>query len=189
VALPVPGEHNARNAAAALEACVAAGADAAAAAAALASYPGARRRLEPLGPTPAGALVYDDYAHNANEIRASLAALRTLGPQRVVAVFEPLLYSRTVQMARDWAAALARADVVLVLDVFPGSEAGDPPVSGRLLVEALAGIADGPEVSWSPTGEEAAAYLAAELREGDACIVMGSGPAPQRLARSLARSR
>ena len=172
VRLPVPGEHNAHNAAAALEACRLAGVDGVDA---LATYPGARRRLELLGQTPAGARVYDDYAIHENEITASLAALRTLYPGRVVAVFEPLLYSRTREMAAAWGRALSAADAVVVLDVFAGSEAGDEPVSSQLVLDAV----DGPPVV-------AREQLEAMLRTGDACVFMGVGPAPQRIARALA---
>jgi UDP-N-acetylmuramate--alanine ligase len=167
VRLPVPGAHNVANAVAALEACRLAGVDGVEA---LKTYPGARRRIEPLGRG-----VYNDYAIHANEIRASLAALRTLGHDRVVVVFEPLLYSRTRSMAAEWGEALRAADDVVVLEVHAGSEAGDEPVSGRGVAEAAGG-------TFSPGGEE----LAQLLRPGDACVFMGAGPTPQRLARELA---
>ena len=111
VRLAVPGAHNARNAAAALEACRLAGADPAAAVAALADFAGAGRRFERLGTTPSGATVVDDYAHHPTEVAATIAAARTLGPRRVVAVFQPHLYSRTQRLAAAFGAALALADV------------------------------------------------------------------------------
>jgi UDP-N-acetylmuramate--alanine ligase len=178
----VPGAHNAADAAAALEACRLAGLDLAAAVAALRSYPGARRRLEPVGRSAAGADVYDDYAIHANEVRASLAALRTLGPRRLVVVFEPLLYSRTREMARDLGAALSEADEVVVLDVFAGSEAGEehPGVTGALIADAVSG----PPAVWAGTADAAQRHL--ELADGDACVVMGVGGVPHALARELA---
>jgi UDP-N-acetylmuramate--alanine ligase len=187
VRLRVPGEHNARNAAAALEACRLVGVEPAAAVHALQSFPGARRRIEPLGRTAAGARIYEDYACHPNTIRTSLAALRTVEPGRVVAVFEPILFSRTRTMARPLAEALADADLVAVLDVYPGSEAGQhhPGVSGRLIADAAREYLGDGLVTWLPTPEEAKAHLAATLRADEACVFMGVGPNPQRLARSL----
>src|SRR3954470_14197922 len=98
VRLTVPGAHNARNAAAALEACRLAGADPAVAARALADFAGAGRRCERLGATPPGATVIDDYAHHPTEVAATIDAARTLGAGRVVAVFQPHLYSRTQRL-------------------------------------------------------------------------------------------
>ena len=119
--LAVPGAHNALNARAAIAALAAAGEDPDAAAAALADFPGVRRRLELKG-TTAGARVYDDYAHHPTEVRAALSALRELAPDRLVAVFQPHLYSRTKAMAADFGSALALADEIVVLDVYPARE-------------------------------------------------------------------
>ncbi|MCW3066450.1 MAG: UDP-N-acetylmuramate--L-alanine ligase, partial [Solirubrobacterales bacterium] len=118
VRLRVPGAHNALNAAAALEACRVAGADLDRAVAALSDFTGAGRRFEALGATSSGARVYDDYAHHPTEVRATLAGARTLAPARLVAVFQPHLFSRTAALAREFGAALALADVVVVLDVY-----------------------------------------------------------------------
>src|SRR3712207_1002809 len=92
LSLAVPGAHNALNARAAIAALAAAGEDPDAAAAALADFPGVRRRLELKG-TAAGARGYDDYAHHPTEVRAALTALREPAPERLVAVFQPHLYS------------------------------------------------------------------------------------------------
>src|SRR5581483_522812 len=99
VRLAVPGEHNVLNALAALAACAAAGVSVAEAAPALASFSGARRRFEYRGRTASGAAVYDDYAHHPTEVRATIEAARTLDPARVVACFQPHLYSRTAMLA------------------------------------------------------------------------------------------
>jgi UDP-N-acetylmuramate--alanine ligase len=183
VELPVPGAHNAANAAGALEACRLAGLDAAVTAAALRDYPGARRRLEPVGRSAGGARIFDDYAIHANEVRASLAALRTLTPGRIVAVFEPLLYSRTREMAPELGAALSAADEVVVLDIFAGSEAGedDGTVSGQIVADAVAG----PPALWAGTPQVARRHLEPRLGAGDACVVMGVGAAPQAVAQAL----
>ncbi|MDQ6775877.1 MAG: Mur ligase domain-containing protein, partial [Actinomycetota bacterium] len=119
VLLGVPGAHNAVNAAGALEACVLAGGHPAVAAATLADFRGARRRFERVGDTAAGAAVYDDYAHHPTEVAAMVALARTLDPARVVAVFQPHLYSRTQALAPAFGAALAGADVAVVVDIYP----------------------------------------------------------------------
>jgi UDP-N-acetylmuramate--alanine ligase len=177
VELPVPGAHNVRNAAAALAACALAGADPAAAATALASFGGAGRRFERLGTTAAGAAVVDDYAHHPTEVRATIAAARTLEPRRVVAVFQPHLFSRTRHQFREFGAALALADLVVVLDVYPARERAEdfPGVSGRLVAAAAADAAAGRPVAWLPGFDAAERFLRAELAEGDLLLTLGAG--------------
>ena len=177
VRLRVPGAHNARNAAAALEACALAGADPAQAVAALADFAGAGRRFQELGTTAAGARVVDDYAHHPTEVAATIAAARTRGPRRVVVVFQPHLYSRTERLAGEFGDALAGADVTAVLDVYPARERSEdfPGVSGLLVAEATADAAAGRTVLWLPTFDTAERALRALLREGDLCLVLGAG--------------
>jgi UDP-N-acetylmuramate--alanine ligase len=177
VHLTVPGEHNARNAAAALEACRLTGADEAALVAALASFSGAGRRFERLGETASGALVVDDYAHHPTEVAATVAAARSLGPRRLIAVFQPHLFSRTQELHREFGAALAAADVAVVVDVYPARERAEdfPGVSGRLIAEAAADAGRGRPVLWLPTLEDARRVLAPMLRAGDLVLVLGAG--------------
>ena len=177
VRLSVPGAHNALDAAAALEACRLAGAGEAAAVAALADFSGAGRRFERLGVTSAGAEVYDDYAHHPTEVAATITAARTLDPARLVAAFQPHLYSRTAQLHRRFGEALAAADVIAVLDVYRARERPEdhPGVTGRLVAEAAADHGGGRPVFWLPRLEDAARVLAAELRAGDLCLTLGAG--------------
>jgi UDP-N-acetylmuramate--alanine ligase len=178
VVLQVPGEHNARNAAAALEAIrVAGAADEAAAVAALASFEGAGRRFERLGDAPSGALIVDDYAHHPTEVAATIAAARSLAPRRLVAIFQPHLYSRTQELYREFGTALAAADVAVALDVYPARERAEdfPGVSGKLIAEAAADAAGGRTVYWLPTLEQAQAVLAPRLHAGDVVLVLGAG--------------
>jgi UDP-N-acetylmuramate--alanine ligase len=177
VRLRVPGAHNALNAAAALEACRAAGADLATAVAALADFTGAGRRFEELGATRTGARVFDDYAHHPTEVRATLEGARTLKPVRLVAVFQPHLFSRTAALAREFGEALALADLVVVLDVYPARERAEdwPGVDGRLVAAAAADAADGKPVAWLPGFDAAETYLRARLRPGDVCVMLGAG--------------
>jgi UDP-N-acetylmuramate--alanine ligase len=177
VELTVPGAHNALNAAAALTACRAIGADVAAAAAALRDFSGAGRRFERIGTTPEGALVVDDYAHHPTEVRATLEAARTLAPRRLIAVFQPHLFSRTRHQAREFGAALALADLPVVTEIYPARERAEdhPGVSGRLVAEAAADAAGGRRVAWLPDFDSAERFLRSELREGDLLLTLGAG--------------
>jgi UDP-N-acetylmuramate--alanine ligase len=177
VRVGVPGAHNADNAAAALEAARLAGADEAAIAASLTDFQGTGRRFERLGATASGAEVYDDYAHHPTEVRATIAAARTLAPERVVVAFQPHLYSRTAALAPDFGAALATADVVAVLDVYRARERPEdfPGVTGKLVADAAADAGGGRRVYWLPEAGAARAVLAGELGPGDVCLTMGAG--------------
>jgi UDP-N-acetylmuramate--alanine ligase len=177
VTLRVPGAHNAINAAGALEVAALAGADPATAASSLSGFKGVHRRLELLGETPAGAAVYDDYAHNPTKIAAAIDAVRTFGPRRVVAVFQPHRYSRTAALFRQLGTALTQADVVIVLDVYPARERPEdyPGVDGSLVAAAAAEQAAGRQVAWLPGFDEARRFLDGKLRSGDLCLVMGAG--------------
>jgi len=177
VELSVPGTHNARNAAAALTAARLAGAAPAAAAAALRDFEGAGRRFERLGATSQGAEVVDDYAHHPTEVAATIEAARTLRPRRVIAVFQPHLYSRTARQAAEFGTALAAADEVVVLDVYPARERTEdfPGVSGLLVARAAADAAGGRPVAWLPSFAQAQRLLADRAREGDLVLTLGAG--------------
>ncbi|HEY2181903.1 MAG TPA: UDP-N-acetylmuramate--L-alanine ligase [Solirubrobacteraceae bacterium] len=177
VHLVVPGAHNALNAAAALEAARLAGAETRAAVAGLAGFRGAGRRFQLVGETSRGARVYDDYAHHPTEVAATLAGARTLAPTRLIAVFQPHLYSRTRLLAREFGRALAAADVIVVLDVYGARElAGEHPgVSGLAIAEAAADAAAGRAVYWLASFADAEAVLAELLERGDVCVAMGAG--------------
>ncbi|MDQ3758778.1 MAG: Mur ligase domain-containing protein [Actinomycetota bacterium] len=175
--LSVPGRHNALNARAALAAIGLAGEDVDAAAAALATFPGMLRRQELKG-RRSGALIYDDYAHHPTEVRATLAALRELRPRRLIAIFQPHLYSRTKALASEFGAALAAADEVGVLDVYAAREEPVGPlegVSGLVVARAAADRAGGRRVMWLGDRETAARVLAPLLGEGDLLVTIGAG--------------
>jgi UDP-N-acetylmuramate--alanine ligase len=177
VELTVPGAHNALNAAAALTAARLAGVDVAAAAAGLRDFTGAGRRFEHLGTTPSGALVVDDYAHHPTEVAATIAAARTLAPRRLVAIFQPHLFSRTAATHREFGRALAEADAVAVLDVYPARERAEdfPGVTGRLVAQATADHAGGRSVMWLPALDDVFAVLGPRLRDGDLVLTLGAG--------------
>jgi UDP-N-acetylmuramate--alanine ligase len=182
--LAVPGRHNRENARAALAAIELAGLDVGAAAYALSDFPGVRRRLELKG-SRAGVRIYDDYAHHPTEVRAALSALRELRPRHLIAVFQPHLYSRTKALGEEFGAALALADEVAVLDVYPAREqplgelAG---VSGLQVAQATAERMGGRRVWWLPEAGAARRALADRLDhdqpsgEGDTVLVtIGAG--------------
>lgn len=186
VELSVPGRHNVLNALAALGACRAAGVELASAARGLAGFSGAGRRFEVRGTTPSGARVIDDYAHHPTEVRATLEAARTLGGRRVVACFQPHLYSRTEHLAREFGRALALADLACVLAIYPARERQEdhPGVSGWLVAAATADAAAGRPVYWTPAMEDAERLLRVELHEGDVLLTLGAGDV-DRLAQRL----
>ncbi|HEX5592729.1 MAG TPA: Mur ligase domain-containing protein [Solirubrobacterales bacterium] len=179
--LAVPGQHNRRNARAALGAIELTGLDAAAAAAALGSFAGVHRRLQLKGSR--GAVhIYDDYAHHPTEVRAALSALRELDPSRLIAVFQPHLYSRTKALATEFGAALALADEIVVLDVYPAREepVGElAGVSGLQVAQAAAERAKGKPVWWLPEAETAERALADLLDHtqgpGGVMVTIGAG--------------
>jgi UDP-N-acetylmuramate--alanine ligase len=177
LALAVPGRHNLLNARAALAALDLAGFELERAAAALAGFPGVKRRLELKG-TRNGARVYDDYAHHPTEVRAALSALRELGPRRLIAAFQPHLYSRTKAFAEAFGAALALADEAVVLDVYPAREepVGElSGVSGLRVAQAAAERMGGRRVWWLPSVAAALAALAPRLEPGDVLVTIGAG--------------
>jgi UDP-N-acetylmuramate--alanine ligase len=177
VELAVPGAHNAIDAAGALEAARLAGAPVPSALAALAAFGGAGRRFQRLGTSAGGALVVEDYAHHPTEVAATLQGARTLEHRRLIAVFQPHLYSRTALLAREFGRALAQADVAVVLDVYPARERAEdfPGVSGLMIAEAAADAAGGRPVYWLPGFDAAETALGGLLAPGDLCVVMGAG--------------
>jgi UDP-N-acetylmuramate--alanine ligase len=170
--LSVPGEHNRRNAACALAALEHMNVPRAEAAAVLAQFSGAARRLERRGEA-GGVEVYDDYGHHPAEIAATLESLRNGG--RLLVLFQPHLYSRTRHLARELAAALSRADVVAVADVYPAREEPVKGVTGKLVVDALTELRPGVRVAWTPSIDGGAVYLAGLSRNGDRIITVGAG--------------
>jgi UDP-N-acetylmuramate--alanine ligase len=177
VRVAVPGAHNALNAVAALEAARLTGADEAAAVRGLGGFRGAVRRFQLVGRSATGASVYDDYAHHPTEVAATLQAARTLEHRRLVAAFQPHLFSRTALLAREFGGALALADAAVVLDVYPARERAEeyPGVSGLVIAEATADCAAGRPVYWLPRFADAATALQGLLGEGDVCVIMGAG--------------
>lgn len=178
VELGVRGEHNVKNALAALAALSLVGVEPLRAAAELKAFRGVARRFERLGEHPSGAAIYDDYAHHPTEVRAALTTARqTVGDGRVVAVYQPHLFSRTIAYQRDFGEALDLADVVVVLDIYPSREKAEnfPGVTGWLAATATADAAPGKTVHYAPTFDDAEQLLTRILRPGDFCMTIGAG--------------
>ena len=170
--LAIPGEHNRRNAAAALAALELAGVDRAAAERVIVEFAGAARRLERKG-TAGGVTVLDSYAHHPAELAADLAAIRDGG--RVLALFQPHLYSRTLHLAHDFAVALASADAVCVTDVYPAREEPLPGVTGHLIVTELARVRPGMRIGWAPALDDAVTLVSSWAHAGDTIVTLGAG--------------
>ena len=175
VELGVPGEHNRRNAAAALDALERVGVARDEALRALREFRGVGRRLEEHGEAGGVSLV-DDYAHNPAKVAAALSAVRERYPEsRVLVLFQPHLYSRTRHLGHELGTALADAEIVAVTDVYGAREDPVPGVTGKLVVDALGEQRPGARVGWTPTVEQGARYLARRARPGDVVVTVGAG--------------
>ena len=178
--VPVPGRHNALNATAAFAAAVELGFPPPQVIAALVGYRGARRRMESKGEAD-GVRVLDSYAHHPTELAADLRAARDIlaagaagtssAGGRVVAVFQPHLFSRTRIFAGEFGAALGLADEVVVLAVYAAREDPDPGVTGRLVADAV----PGGRARFVPDRAQIPAVVAGIARPGDVVLTMGAG--------------
>jgi UDP-N-acetylmuramate--alanine ligase len=174
--LAVPGEHNRLNAACALAALELAGFDRAEAAGALTGFRGVGRRLEAHGEA-GGVRLLDDYAHHPAELAATIAAAReTLGDGgRLVVLFQPHLYSRTLHLGRELGEALAGADAAVVTEVYAAREEPVAGITGKLVADRLAEVRPGMPVGWAPSLEDAARIAASLARPGGALLTAGAG--------------
>jgi UDP-N-acetylmuramate--alanine ligase len=174
VSMPVPGAHNAQNAAVAIVAAMAAGASFDDGARAMARFAGVSRRFEARGEAR-GVHFVDDYAHLPTEVAAAVAAARSGGWARVVAVFQPHRYSRTAALGPAFADAFTDADVVVITDVYAAGERPVPGVSGLVVADAVRHAHPDADVSYVAGRAALAAALAAVLLPGDLCLTLGAG--------------
>jgi UDP-N-acetylmuramate--alanine ligase len=173
VQLSVPGRHNVLNALAALGSGLALGAEFADLARGLESFTGAERRFQKVGER-GGVLVIDDYAHHPTEIAATLAAARSAFPERrIVIAFQPHLFTRTRDFAREFGMALAAADAVYLTEIYPARERPIEGVTSTLVADALA--AAGGRLAWRGTREALAPALASGVVSGDVVLTVGAG--------------
>jgi UDP-N-acetylmuramate--alanine ligase len=173
VELVVPGVHNLRNAAMALATVYVMGLEVARAVEALAHFSGVGRRFDVLG-TRCGVTVVDDYAHHPTELGVTIAAARQRFPSaRVVAVFQPHLYSRTQTHGEALGAALGAADVAVVTPIFPAREQPIPGITGELVVDAARRA--GGHVEWVSNRQELVNRIIELVHEGDVVLTIGAG--------------
>ena len=173
VVLRVPGHHNALNAAAAYAAGVALGVPSGLVREGLEGFTGTRRRFERRG-TAGGVRVYDDYAHNPAKVAAAVSTGRQVaGAGRLVVVFQPHLYSRTLDFAAEFGAALSTADQVVVMDVYAAREDPVAGVTGELVARHI----DLPRerVAYLPSWSAVAAEVASRVAPGDLVLTVGAG--------------
>jgi UDP-N-acetylmuramate--alanine ligase len=170
----VPGEHMALNAAGVLAAAWVLGLELQSASDALATFSGVRRRFDLVG-KECGVTVVDDYAHHPTEIRATLAAAKSLDFGRVVVLFQPHRYSRTDSLAVDFGEAFADADQIVLMDVYSAGEAPIPGVSGKTVLEALLRSHPRAQAAYLPHRADVVPYLGSKVRRGDIVFTMGAG--------------
>jgi UDP-N-acetylmuramate--alanine ligase len=171
--LGVPGRHNLLNALAAVAVGLELGLRFEAIAGALGEFRGAERRFQPLGEA-AGVLVVDDYGHHPTEIAAVIAAARAGLDRRIVVVFQPHRYTRTERLIGEFGATLAKADVVVLCDIYA---AGEDPIPG-ITVEVVAAAvqaAGGPVPTIVHVLDDVPAAVAGLARPGDLVITLGAG--------------
>jgi len=172
--VPVPGLHNARNAAVAAVAALAVGVPFDTVRRALARFAGVARRFEFRG-TVDGITYVDDYAHLPSEVRAALAAARNGRWPRVVAVFQPHRYSRTAELWAEFGRSFGDADEVVITDVYGAGESPVPGVTGRLVADAVRREEPGTPVHYVAGRSDLRAVVRGLLRPGDLCCTLGAG--------------
>ncbi|HEU5358400.1 MAG TPA: UDP-N-acetylmuramate--L-alanine ligase, partial [Gemmatimonadales bacterium] len=171
--LRVPGLHNVKNATAALGVVAALGGQVAPALEALAGFTGAGRRFERLG-AARGVTFVDDYAHHPSELAATLQAARQAFPgRRLIAVFQPHLYSRTDRHGEAMGQALAAADLAIVTEIYAAREAPIPGVSGRRVAQAVA--ASGGRAVFEPEFDRVGGRVTELATKGDVVLTLGAG--------------
>jgi UDP-N-acetylmuramate--alanine ligase len=181
------GEHNVKNATAALVMARTLGADLDGLADGLRTFAGAGRRMELIADT-AAVTIYDDYGHHPTEVRATLAAARQkVGPERRLwAVFEPHMYSRTALLLDEFASAFTDASEVVIADIFPSRDTPEAmaSTSAEALADAIERRSAVPAIAAGDV-DATTEYVAEHLADGDAVLVMGAGKS-YRIARGLA---
>ena len=179
--LNIPGVHNAVNALAVIALACEIGLPFDKIAAALEHFRGARRRFEICYETPRN-LIVDDYGHHPSEISATIATARTGGWHRVLVMFQPHRYSRTLAFKEEFGRAFDQADIVFVADVYPANEAPIPGVSGQMVVDALRAHGH-PHVEFQPSIKRIHQNAGVEIENGDLVLSLGAGNIHEAAAR------
>jgi UDP-N-acetylmuramate--alanine ligase len=174
VLLQVPGRHNIQNALGAIAASLKAEMGLEMIKAALGEFSGARRRFDLLGEVR-GALVVDDYAHHPTEIVATLRAAREGFGRRIIAVFQPHLFSRTRLLLNDFAGAFREADEVIITDIYAAREAGQGGIDGHELYERVREEEPGKSVEYVANKDDIVPLIAERVGPGDMVLTLGAG--------------
>jgi len=172
--LHVPGRHNVLNATAAVAIAHQLGIDADKIAEGLSHFRGVDRRFQLRG-TARGVTVVDDYGHHPTEIRATLAAARECGYQKIHVLFQPHRYSRTLDLMEQFVSAFVDADTVIVLPIYAASEEPIPGVTAERLAERI----EGPQVQFAADFTAAIDAVAAQAQKGDLILTLGAGSVSQ----------
>lgn len=179
IKLHIPGEHNVRNALAAIAVAVKLGIDEKVFKDGLAGYGGAKRRFEKKGGFGEDIVIFDDYAHHPQEIEATLRAAQHYPHKRIVCVFQPHTYTRTKSLLKDFAKALALADMIVMPDIYPARETDTLGVSSKTVTDLINKAEENEgrpaKAYYVPTFGEVETFLLGELKAGDMCITMGAG--------------
>ncbi|MFH1853649.1 MAG: UDP-N-acetylmuramate--L-alanine ligase [Candidatus Neomarinimicrobiota bacterium] len=173
ISLNSPGRHNVLNALAAVALGLEMGLEFTTIRDGLAAYPGVRRRFEIKGVT-GDIMVVDDYAHHPTEVAATLQAARKGWDRRIVAVFQPHLFSRTRDFYREFATAFLASDVLVVTDIYAARELPQPGITGEMVAQA-ARESGHKQVSYVPDLDDLIPQLQALIRPGDMVITIGAG--------------
>ena len=172
--LLVPGEYSVQNALACIAVALEIGLPWEVVAAALREYTGPVRRFQLAGEAK-GITVYDDYAHHPSEIRALLHAARENNPKRLIAVFQPHLYSRTQLLLQDFARCFSEADMLVLTDIYGAREAPVPGVDGAMLFDAVRAHDPESNVLYCADTSALPSTVAAMLQPGDCVLMIGAG--------------
>ena len=173
IRLHLPGVHNVKNSLGVIALALELDIPFDTVAKALNEFEGVRRRFE-IKKRIAGMMIVDDYAHHPTEVKSSLSAAQTGWDRRVIAVFQPHLYSRTRDFKDEFGSSFNHADVVIITDVFPAREAPIEGVTGKIIADAVESSGH-KEVHYLPEKEKISDFLIDIATEGDMIITIGAG--------------
>lgn len=174
VKLNVPGAQNVENSLAAIAVALEAGLDFMSINTALRCFTGVRRRFQLIGKV-AGVLIYDDYGHHPTEISVTLSSAKKSWStiKRLICIFQPHRYSRTMHLKEEFGKAFGDADEVIITDIYSAGEAPISDISGETIVEEIKKHRE--KVTYLPRKQEIADHLAGIVKEGDLVLTMGAG--------------
>lgn len=183
ISLGLLGKHNLSNALAAIAVARHVGVEWQAIADALPDFMGASRRFEIKG-VQDGITFVDDYAHHPSEIIATLASARQQNTiSRVVAIFQPHRYSRTLKFLTEFSQSFGDADLVVVTDIYAASEPNEGKITGKQMAEAIATVHA--QVYFQPRLEDVQSFLVNNLKSGDLAVFLGAGNLNQAIAPTM----